>query len=87
MSLPVLSGPVVVEEDPLDLMDEIDALKKEKDPASRERLEKLERELADVTEQSSTLRAQWLKEKEEIGKSQKVAEKIEQLRSAGVRSA
>ena len=31
MSLPVLSGPVVVEEDPLDLMDEIDALKKEKD--------------------------------------------------------
>jgi ATP-dependent Clp protease ATP-binding subunit ClpB len=57
------------------------ALKKEKDPASRERLEKLERELADVKEQSSTLRAQWLKEKEEIGKSQKVAEKIEHLRS------
>ena len=57
------------------------ALKKEKDPASRERLEKLERELADVKEQSSTLRTQWLKEKEEIGKSQKVAEKIEQLRS------
>jgi len=57
------------------------ALKKEKDPASRERLEKLERELADVKEQSSSLRAQWLKEKEEIGKSQKVAEKIEHLRS------
>jgi ATP-dependent Clp protease ATP-binding subunit ClpB len=34
-----------------------------------------------VKEQSSTLRAQWLKEKEEIGKSQKVAEKIEHLRS------
>ena len=31
MSLPVLSGTVTVEEDPLDLMDEIDALKKEKD--------------------------------------------------------
>ena len=60
---------------------EREALKKEKDAASRERLEKLEKELADVKEQSAALRAQWLKEKEEIGKSQKVAEKIEQLRS------
>lgn len=31
MSLQIFSAPVVVEEDPLDLMDEIDALKKEKD--------------------------------------------------------
>ncbi len=31
MPLPVLTAPVVVEEDPLDLMDEIDALKNEKD--------------------------------------------------------
>jgi ATP-dependent Clp protease ATP-binding subunit ClpB len=60
---------------------EREALKKEKDAASHERLEKLEKELADVKEQSTSLRAQWLKEKEEIGKSQKVAEKIEQLRS------
>jgi ATP-dependent Clp protease ATP-binding subunit ClpB len=57
------------------------ALKKEKDAASRERLEKLEKELADSKEHSATLRAQWLKEKEEIGKSQKVAEKIEKLRA------
>ncbi len=57
------------------------ALKKEKDAASRERLEKLEKELADAKEHSATLRAQWLKEKEEIGKSQKVAEKIEHLRA------
>jgi ATP-dependent Clp protease ATP-binding subunit ClpB len=57
------------------------ALKKEKDAASRERLEKLEKELADAKEHASTLRAQWLKEKEEIGKSQKVAEKIEHLRA------
>lgn len=57
------------------------ALKKEKDAASRERLEKLERELAEIKEQSAALRAQWLKEKQEIGKTQKVAEKIEQLRS------
>jgi ATP-dependent Clp protease ATP-binding subunit ClpB len=57
------------------------ALKKEKDSASRERLEKLEKELADAKEHAATLRAQWLKEKEEIGKSQKVAGKIEHLRA------
>ena len=57
------------------------ALKKEKDAASRERLAKLENELAASKEHAAALRAQWLKEKEEIGKSQKVAEKIEHLRS------
>ncbi|MEI8294474.1 MAG: ATP-dependent chaperone ClpB [bacterium] len=57
------------------------ALKKEKDAPSRERLEKLDRELAEVKDQASTLRAQWLKEKEEIGKTQKVAERVEQLRA------
>jgi ATP-dependent Clp protease ATP-binding subunit ClpB len=57
------------------------ALKKEKDAASRDRLEKLEKELADAKERSATLRTQWLKEKEEIGKSQKVAEKLDHLRA------
>ncbi len=56
------------------------ALKKEKDPASRERLQKIEKELADRTEEASGLKAQWLKEKEELGKSRKVAEELEQLR-------
>jgi hypothetical protein len=37
--------------------------------------------LADVKEQASMLRVQWLKEKEEIGKTQKVAERVEQLRA------
>jgi ATP-dependent Clp protease ATP-binding subunit ClpB len=57
------------------------ALKKEKDAASRDRLEKLEKDLADAKERAATLRAQWLKEKEEIGKSQKVAEKLDHLRA------
>ncbi len=57
------------------------ALKKEKDAASKERLSKLEKELADIKENSAQLKARWLKEKEEIGKSQKVAEQIEQLRA------
>jgi ATP-dependent Clp protease ATP-binding subunit ClpB len=57
------------------------ALKKEKDAASKERLAKLEKELADVKEKSSHLKAQWQKEKEEIGKSQKIAEQIDQLKT------
>lgn len=57
------------------------ALKKEKDAASKERLAKLEKELADIKEKSSHLKAQWQKEKEEIGKSQKIAEQIDQLKT------
>ncbi|MEO8206201.1 MAG: ATP-dependent chaperone ClpB, partial [Chthoniobacterales bacterium] len=57
------------------------ALKKEKDSASKQRLEKLERELADKNEVASKLKAQWQKEKQEIGKAQKIAEEIENLKN------
>jgi len=57
------------------------ALKKEKDAASKERLHKLDKELADLKEETSRLKAQWQKEKEEIGKSQKIAEQIDQLKT------
>ena len=57
------------------------ALKKERDTASKERLSKLEKELADLKEQSGRLKAQWQKEKEEITKSQKIGEQIDQLRT------
>jgi ATP-dependent Clp protease ATP-binding subunit ClpB len=57
------------------------ALRKEKDAASRERLEKLEKELAGIKETSSGLKARWQKEKEEIGKSQKINEQIETLKN------
>jgi ATP-dependent Clp protease ATP-binding subunit ClpB len=57
------------------------ALKKERDTPSKERLTKLEKELADLKEQSSRLKAQWQKEKEEITKSQKIGEQIDQLRT------
>ncbi len=60
---------------------EREALKKEKDPASRERLDKLERDLANLRETADHLKAQWLKEKEEIGKTQKLAEQIEQAKT------
>jgi ATP-dependent Clp protease ATP-binding subunit ClpB len=56
------------------------ALKKEKDKASRSRLDVLRRELADLKERSSTLRAQWDSEKEGIRAVQALREEIEQVR-------
>jgi len=64
----------------LQLEIERQALKKEKDKASRERLEKLEKELADLRERSSQLHARWGSEKEAIGALQGVKEQIEQTR-------
>ena len=44
------------------------ALKREKDAASKERLEVVERELAEVKEKAAGLRARWQKERGAIGK-------------------
>ncbi|MFZ4597179.1 MAG: ATP-dependent chaperone ClpB [Terrimicrobiaceae bacterium] len=57
------------------------ALKKEKDAASRDRLGKLEKELADTKDKAAQFKTRWLKEKEEIGKGQKIAEEIDALKS------
>jgi ATP-dependent Clp protease ATP-binding subunit ClpB len=59
---------------------EREALKKEKDRASKERLEKLEKELADLQEQSRALTARWAQEKEAIGGLRDTKEKIERVR-------
>ncbi|MDD2694611.1 MAG: ATP-dependent chaperone ClpB [Anaerolineales bacterium] len=59
---------------------EREALKKEKDRASKERLERLEKELADLHERSSELRARWQSEKEAISHLQSLKEQIEQTR-------
>ncbi|MBL9177408.1 MAG: ATP-dependent chaperone ClpB [Verrucomicrobiaceae bacterium] len=56
-------------------------LKKEKDAASKARLEKLEKETADLKEKSSALKAQWLKEKESVQAGRKVKEEIDRLRT------
>ncbi len=56
---------------------EREALKKEKDKASKERLDKLEKELADLKEQSNALRAHWELEKNAITALQSIKEKIE----------
>ncbi len=56
------------------------AVKKEKDAASIERLEKIEKELADLKESGATLRAQWQAEKGTIGKIRNLKEQIETTR-------
>ena len=59
---------------------EREALRKEKDKASKERLEKLEKELADLKEEHTTLMARWQQEKEAIQRQRKLKEQLEQLR-------
>jgi len=59
---------------------EREALRKEKDKASKERLEKLEKELADLKEEKGRLAAHWQHEKEAIQRGRKLKEEIEQVR-------
>ena len=71
----------VIEREIMQHQMEREVLKKEKDPASRERLAKLEKEIADLQEKVSALKAQWLNEKEAVGESRKIKEEIEKLRT------
>ena len=57
------------------------ALQKEKDTASRERLAVLEKELADLKEQSARLTAQFQAEKAEIDKSQVIQRQVDTART------
>ncbi len=56
------------------------ALKLEKDKASKERLDALQKELADAKEHANTLRAQYEVEKENIVKIRSMREEIENVR-------
>src|SRR4029079_8658116 len=59
---------------------EREALRKEKDKASKERLEKLEKELADLKEEKNQLAAHWQQEKEAIQRIRKLKEEQDTLR-------
>jgi ATP-dependent Clp protease ATP-binding subunit ClpB len=56
------------------------ALRKEKDKASRERLEALRKELADLRSQADAMTAQWEAERHAIRKLQSLREELEQVR-------
>ena len=59
---------------------EREALKQEKDAASRDRLEKLEKELEDLESESSYLTAQWEEEKDKLNAAQKLTEELDHAR-------
>jgi ATP-dependent Clp protease ATP-binding subunit ClpB len=59
---------------------EKEALKKENDEASKERLSKIDREVADLQEQTRALKAHWQKEKELIGNIRSIKGKLEQAK-------
>jgi len=56
------------------------ALKKEKDNASKQRLEKLEQELANQKEQAQSMRAAWQNEKDVIQNARYIKEEIEKTK-------
>ncbi len=60
---------------------EQEALKKETDAASKDRLKKLTGELADLQEKSDALTARWRAEKDKLGAAQKLKEQLEAARN------
>ncbi len=60
---------------------EREALKREDDAASRDRLERLERELAGLEEKSDAMTAGWRAEKDRIADTQRLKEQLDQARS------
>jgi ATP-dependent Clp protease ATP-binding subunit ClpB len=84
-ALAIQIGSVPVEIDDLErratsLEIERAALKREKDAGSKERLEVVERELAEVKEAAAGLRARWQTERGAIGKIAELKEQLESLR-------
>ncbi len=60
---------------------EREALKKETDQASKDRLARLEKELADLEEQSNALTQRWMAEKEKLASANKIKEALDQARA------
>ncbi|MGB7972840.1 MAG: ATP-dependent chaperone ClpB [Roseiarcus sp.] len=61
---------------------EQEALKKETDAASKDRLKKLAGELADLQEKSDALTARWKAEKDKLGQAAKLKEELDAARNA-----
>ncbi len=57
------------------------ALKKENDPNSRERLQQVEKDLAHIREQADALKARWKQEKESITRVSDLKKKIDELKT------
>ena len=59
---------------------EREALKKEEDSASKDRLEKLDKELSELEQKSAEITARWRAEKESLASATKVKEALDQAR-------
>ncbi|WP_417728600.1 ATP-dependent chaperone ClpB [Roseovarius sp.] len=60
---------------------EAEALKKEDDAASRDRLEKLEKELGDLQERSSEMTAKWQAERDKLAGARDIKEQLDRARA------
>ncbi|MBB3809298.1 ATP-dependent chaperone ClpB [Pseudochelatococcus contaminans] len=60
---------------------EAEALKKEPDAASRDRLSRLEKELAGLEERSSSLTAKWQSEKDKLGRAADLKKQLDEARN------
>ncbi len=60
---------------------EQEALKKETDAASRDRLERLERELAELEQESTALTARWKAEKDKLGHAAELKRRLDEARN------
>ena len=65
----------------MQLQIEREAMRRESDPASRDRLEKLQAELAELEERSSAMTAAWSAEKEQVVEAQRLKEQLDHARS------
>ncbi len=65
----------------LQLQIEAEALKKEDDAASKDRLEKLEKELADLQQKSAEMTAKWQSERDSLEKARDLKEQLDRARA------
>jgi ATP-dependent Clp protease ATP-binding subunit ClpB len=70
-----------IDRDLMRLKIEREALKKETDPASRDRLARLEKEVAEFEERSREMTARWEAEKAKVVESKKVKEELDRART------
>ncbi|HWE19301.1 MAG TPA: ATP-dependent chaperone ClpB [Hyphomicrobiaceae bacterium] len=69
-----------VDRDLMQMKIEREALRKESDAASKERLQRLDKSIADLEEKSKTLTARWESEKQKLGSAQKLKVELDQRR-------
>jgi ATP-dependent Clp protease ATP-binding subunit ClpB len=70
-----------IDRDLMQMKIEREALRKETDAASKDRLARLEKEIADLEEESKILTQNWEAEREKLGSAQKLKEELDGLRT------